>query len=341
MKNKVVNMPLLSICIPTLNRAEYLDKFLNSIVTQDVFFRTSFVEVVISDNHSTDNTGEVVKKYIKQFGDKIRYIRTDKQVIAMDNFYNVLNAAKGDFLKLCNDTCEFCSGDLDKMVDFIYQHQKEKPLLFFIGKIIKQDICCKNLDDFIKYISYYSTWSPPFGLWKEDRKWIEVFRNLDRTHIAQTYVLCKMISEGRPLEANSQITFNMQSPPKKGGYNIAEVFGHNYLNILKEFVNNGSLSKKVYETEKKKILLNHINYFYFDINNLYAFDKTGYFKWLWNDYKGYPYFYIAYFKILMQRLLKNLYWFFSIQKRKDNMYKHITISFLGIRIKFKKTRKVK
>lgn len=326
-------MPVLSICIPTLNRADYLDECLNSIVNQDIFRSTSLVEVVVSDNASTDNTKEIVEKYIKQFATKIHYFRADKRLPAMDNFYNVLTGANGDFLKLCNDTCEFYGNDLKKMVDFINQHKDKKPILFFIGQVIKQDICCKNLDDFITHISFFNTWSPPFGLWKEDRHWIELFKEKSKTHIAQTYILCKMISEGRQLCANSHICFKIKSPSKKGGYNIAEVFGYNYLNILKEFLQTGHLSKNIYEKEKRKLLLTHINPFYFDIHKQFAFDKNGYFKWLWNDYKHYPYFYFGYIKMYLKFLFSFI---FSIHKTVDRKYKYKTIILFGIKIKIKK-----
>ena len=54
------------------------------------------------------------------------------------------------------------------------------------------------------------------------------------------------------------------------------MFGRNYLGLLKEYVNNGLLSRAVFEQEKKVILLRHIIPYYFDQNN--AFDKTGFFE---------------------------------------------------------------
>ena len=56
-----MNKPLLSICIPTYNRAHYLKECLGSIVAQfdDRDVRDN-VEVVVSDNASPDNTRELV-----------------------------------------------------------------------------------------------------------------------------------------------------------------------------------------------------------------------------------------------------------------------------------------
>lgn len=42
-------MVLLSICIPTYNRAKYLDITLNRITQEDIFLNTDKIEIVISD----------------------------------------------------------------------------------------------------------------------------------------------------------------------------------------------------------------------------------------------------------------------------------------------------
>ncbi len=52
---------LLSICIATYNRAEYIGETLESIIPQV----TDEVEIVIVDGASTDNTSSVVKHYIE------------------------------------------------------------------------------------------------------------------------------------------------------------------------------------------------------------------------------------------------------------------------------------
>jgi glycosyltransferase involved in cell wall biosynthesis len=68
--------PLLSICIPTYNRAEYLDKSIASIIRQKEFHRGD-VELVIADNASDDNTEEVVKKYQEKY-ENIVYFKNNE-----------------------------------------------------------------------------------------------------------------------------------------------------------------------------------------------------------------------------------------------------------------------
>lgn len=62
MKNK---QPLLSICIPTYNRSTYLEEALCNIINDTSF--SDDIEIIISDNASTDNTQEIVSKYIKHY----------------------------------------------------------------------------------------------------------------------------------------------------------------------------------------------------------------------------------------------------------------------------------
>jgi abequosyltransferase len=52
----MVTKPVLSICIPTYNRAELLDYVLNGIFSQCNEDILQKIEVVISDNDSNDET---------------------------------------------------------------------------------------------------------------------------------------------------------------------------------------------------------------------------------------------------------------------------------------------
>jgi glycosyltransferase involved in cell wall biosynthesis len=72
---------LLSICIPTYNRATYLKICLDSIMQQ---MHTDYpIEIIVSDNFSTDNTLNVVSEFlnhpcfrlIKQTKNMIRNIK--------------------------------------------------------------------------------------------------------------------------------------------------------------------------------------------------------------------------------------------------------------------------
>lgn len=74
--------PILSICIPTYNRAELLRSALMSLVPQ-VEKLSNKVELIVSDNCSTDHTQEVVE-WARQFG-PISYYRNSENLGAARN----------------------------------------------------------------------------------------------------------------------------------------------------------------------------------------------------------------------------------------------------------------
>lgn len=324
-------LPLLSICIPTYNRAEQLKQCLNSIVVQDLFVNTNKIEVVISDNCSTDNTFDIVKEFMDEYPQKIKYFKTEKN-IGFDNFEQVLKKGTGLFLKLHNDYLVLNSGALDYIVTTIENNKNKMPVLFFSNND-KENIICASLNEFICEVSFFNTWIASFGFWKSDFDKKNDWFRYNSSSLPQTDILCRIITKGKNVEIINKHLFESLYVSKKGGYNIAEVFGYNYLNILKKYVSNGNLSVKVYNQEKKNILLKHINPFYFDFNHQYAFTKDGYFKWLMPDYKYHPYFYIAYAKTLFFYVLKYfsryLGLIFSINSQKIDGYKIKTLNIMG------------
>ena len=56
-----IKQPLVSVCIPAYNAEQTITKTLDSIVKQDY----KNIEIIVSDNHSTDNTAAIVKQYEK------------------------------------------------------------------------------------------------------------------------------------------------------------------------------------------------------------------------------------------------------------------------------------
>ena len=80
-------------------------------------------------------------------------------------------------------------------------------------------------------------------------------------------------------------------PNKKGGYNIAQVFGNNYLYLLNEYKN--FIESSTFKAKKMKIL-KFINFYYFDLLGLFAFKKTGYLRYMYPYYKQNFYFWFKY-----------------------------------------------
>ena len=248
--------PLLSICIPTRNRAAFLYRTLRSITENPLFQNGNEIEVVVSDNVSTDATEEVVKIFIEKYGDKIVYSRNDEN-IKDKNFGKALSLGNGDFLKLNNDTFWFDGNGLERLLSKIKQYQKERPVLCFTNDGEKEDVVCKNLDEFVSVASYMTTWLGSFGIWKDDFDRIPNFSENSAHQLTQTENLFKEIVRKKEAVIIQEQYLNYQFVWNKKK-NPAKIYGEYYLDILNEYVQDGSLSKRVFNKEKRLLLKTYL-----------------------------------------------------------------------------------
>ena len=89
--------PLVTIAIPTYNRAgTYLPEALQSALNQTY----SNIEIFVSDNCSSDNTGQLVQRFADP---RIRYIRHAENIGAPNILNFCINEARGVYLLLLQD----------------------------------------------------------------------------------------------------------------------------------------------------------------------------------------------------------------------------------------------
>lgn len=94
--------PLLTIAIPTYNRAAYLDKCLHSFCNQIVGKFEASVELIISDNCSPDETENVVAAYVEKFS-FVKYFKQETNIGADANFEWCFSNAAGSYLWIFGD----------------------------------------------------------------------------------------------------------------------------------------------------------------------------------------------------------------------------------------------
>jgi glycosyltransferase involved in cell wall biosynthesis len=90
----VSTQPLVSIGIPVYNGARHLRGALDSCVGQTL----GDLEVIISDNASTDDTGRICEEYVRK-DPRVRYIRQPRNIGAPRNWNAVVHEARGEFFK--------------------------------------------------------------------------------------------------------------------------------------------------------------------------------------------------------------------------------------------------
>lgn len=110
--------PLLTISIPTFNRADLLARLVNSIVTQRGFGPS--VELLICDNCSPDNTSDVVQQFQKS-APSIRYERSDSNIGPDRNFLKCFSAANGKYVWIIGDDDVIEPGGISFLLSFLVE----------------------------------------------------------------------------------------------------------------------------------------------------------------------------------------------------------------------------
>jgi len=105
--------PELSIVIPTYNREDYLKECLDSIIEQNY----PNLEIVVTDDNSTDNTENICKEYMQKFS-YIKYVKNRKYPQGPNgNKNNGLDFCTGEAMGIFDDDDTMVDGALKMMVD--------------------------------------------------------------------------------------------------------------------------------------------------------------------------------------------------------------------------------
>lgn len=116
--------PILSIAIPTYNRAELLsfcvDRIQNGFSNKNLNY-----EIVISDNNSTDHTEEVVKTKIA-LGLPVKYFRRDFNDGPIGNYINVYRRCSGKYIIWLADDDSF---DFDQVISYVKLFENDDSLV--------------------------------------------------------------------------------------------------------------------------------------------------------------------------------------------------------------------
>lgn len=90
--SKTDQIPLVTIGMPIYNEERFLEHALESLRQQDY----ENIQILISDNASTDSTGDIAAR-VASADDRIQYLRVEENTGAVDNFQRVLDMAEGKY----------------------------------------------------------------------------------------------------------------------------------------------------------------------------------------------------------------------------------------------------
>ena len=118
------NHPFFSIVLPTYNRSSFISKAIESVINQTY----KNWELIIIDDGSTDNTNEVVNKFIqKDHRIKYFYQQNSERSIARNNG---IKKSKANWICFLDSDDLYHFNHLEIFYNFISQHQFKKGLFF-------------------------------------------------------------------------------------------------------------------------------------------------------------------------------------------------------------------
>lgn len=251
-KNSLENVkPLLTIGIPTYNRSKYLKKCLDSIFDQ--VGNNSLVEVLVSDNCSTDNTEELVRKYMNKYTN-LTYNRNESNIGPEKNIMKLLEISLGEYVNIHGDDDYFNNGIIYQIINMIYDN-RECAVMYALPKSSELNIKQGNgVNEYIKDVSYICTFISGLILRKDSCQKLNNISKYDGSFINQVYVQLELLKDNEKYCVLSGNIFSKDSGGHSpSGYNFGEVFIRNYFEILNEYKDYG-LTKEVLKDEKYMVL---------------------------------------------------------------------------------------
>lgn len=249
--------PLLSICIPTYNRSQYLEKCLDALVHQERF---GDIEVVISDNCSTDETESVGKKYQNDY-QNILYFRNEENV-KDKNFSLALNRATGSLRKLTNDTVIYKPGSVKYMLEAAESNVESRKQIYFLssGQLSQDCVIVSSFDEYINTVGFNLTWIRSLAIWEEDCEDLRIMEENAKSQMGQIpFLLHDFEKHDGAVIFDRSIMDSIEVDKKNVSYGIFKVFYGAFLGYIKSFVEEGKISNEVYESLRKKLLFDFLS----------------------------------------------------------------------------------
>lgn len=231
--------PKLTIAIPTYNRAQKLKECIYRAIN---YTMDKDVEILVSDNASSDNTMDVVMDIKKEYPE-ILYFRNDENVGFDGNFLNCFERASGEYVWLLSDDDILLPGAIETVIDGcgrqpVCMHlnssniASETPMVLGKARFKEEGLLeytDKNL--FIEKIGIYCTFVSSLIFNVDMVVGIENKRQYFNTNILQSHILFEIMKNPGLYIIN---TFNCLAARsnKTVGYDVLTTWIKNYSELM-------------------------------------------------------------------------------------------------------------
>ena len=277
--------PLITIGIPTYNRAATLAKNLEIIYTQ--IGNDPDFEVLIINNDSPDQTESVVMAFKNKYTN-LTYLRNDSNIGADFNIYKVIEKSSGKYCLLHGDDDYFSNNSLQSIKSIIQSHLQCAIVFRNCIKSSDSVVLKQGMNEFLATATHGVTGMSALILEKSYFNKIKEPQKFLTTAINHMYLVYSIL-ELNPwfVVINRPYLVSAQAPGQS--YNWGKFMIKDYLDILYYFGQRGLNSK--YIQQEKLRLLNDVLYWYKRLQepgwNIDISQTMKYFK---DYYKHEPYF---------------------------------------------------
>lgn len=193
-----VSGPKVSIGLPTYNGGDRILNTLTSIFNQDY----NNLEIIISDNCSTDNTEEICSSVANKYPDIVKYYRQPVNRGVTANYSFVLQQATGDYFLWIADDDTLAHGILKKYVEFLDSNPDYSLVMgqvkYWQGSklaLVEKDMNLEQSSSRLRVINYYYK-----------VMWGAMIYGLMKRHLAQSIPLRNRIGDDWHFVANVAFT---------------------------------------------------------------------------------------------------------------------------------------
>lgn len=143
---------MVSVIIPTFNRAYCLPLAISSVLAQSY----QNLEIIVVDDNSSDNTGQICRRFQSEFGDKIRYIRNYENLGPAKSRNVGIDEAMGEFITFLDSDDLYYVDKIELQVELL---RKNPAAGFCYGHFTT------TFDVFDTSLFHYEKWIPPQDLY--------------------------------------------------------------------------------------------------------------------------------------------------------------------------------
>lgn len=346
---------LLSICIPTYNGGLLLKNNIDIIIKQIYENKMQhLVEIIVSDNCSTDDTNILMSSYLSKYSDFIKYNRNITNLGYDKNVIKCCEIASGLYIHLFGDDDFYAPLGLSRLCNVLLNNTKLSVLVLsnyylrddYYGLIVSR----KGLNDFYYFEDrYYSNDSSKFIIDLEDRAWpntnivfrkkyfeqipnIEKFFYKDWIHIYILLYIAFRWPESYMFADKYPIVINRVGVQKWLNNVDGPRIYYNNLWVY-SFTNTIGYHTEVFDWYKKKLLSEFIKNIKFR-RSYHFYINLGYILKYFKFYKNIPNFYIKFLPLFLNPLRSLV----SLRYEKYNTKKIKYLTVLGFKIKIKESK---